>query len=123
MSQVPGGVLLDARDAFAARAREGVVKFPAASPNMRFLKDLCSGLAKVSTDRLPLPTSMGPSPAAAALIGDAVSRNVHGVASCEVTACGTGWLVVFEARDDHGDPFTYSFTIGARWIATRENQG
>ena len=114
--------VIDAREAFAGRAGTPV-KFPAFSPNLRYLRNLCSGICRTSTSSQPVKTLQdGPSADLVGQIADALLRNVHDVRNdVTVTTSSSGWRVVFNAEDGDDNVFTYSFMVHAKWIVREKS--
>jgi len=109
-----GNRVIDAREIFAARAKEAV-KYPYFSPNMRYLRELCSSICKTRLHKMKVSRKTPPPPDVVQELVNAISRNVHQVLDCHVLLNRTGWLVVFEAGDEN-ERFNYSLVVDWKWI-------
>lgn len=113
-------VVINAREAFAKRAA-APVKFPAFSPNMRHLRDLCSGVCRTVTGMQPVEDFRDGVPEDVVIeVASALDRNVHSLNDGVVMqVVREGWLVVFDTNDD-GSTFTFSFVIHRKWIGEKQ---
>lgn len=98
-------------------------KFPPNVPDMQFLRDLVCATCRTTVDQHRAVVVLGevlPAPVVTA-IAEALCRHVSDMLNIGIAPTSTGWVVVFETAGAE-DPFTFSFTIPARWAICKSPQ-